>query len=170
MKKILNNLHAKIIGFLLKGVTPEKLAMAMALGATMGIIPMLGVTTFICAILAYYLKLNMPAIQLVNYFMYPIQIILYIPFLKTGASFVGHPFHYTFQQIADMLSANIMETISKFFVINMYALLLWAIIAPVLYFGVYFILRTIFRKIRREEVSAQLSESETCPTTGGFSG
>ena len=160
MKKLLKNLHAKIIGFLLKGVTPEKLAMAMALGATFGIVPMLGVTTFICAILAHYLKLNMPAIQLVNYFMYPIQILLYIPFLKTGASFVGHPFHYTFQQIVDMLSHDMMGTISKFFVINMYALLLWAIIAPVVYFSIFFVLRSIFRKIRREEVPVVLPEVE----------
>lgn len=159
MKKIIKNLQTKIVGFLIEGITPEKLAMAMALGATLGIVPMLGITTFICAILAYYLKLNMPAIQLVNYFMYPVQIILYIPFMKTGASLAGHPFHYSFQQIFDMLSNDMMGTISKFFIINMYALLLWAIISPILYFTVFFILRSIFRKIRREKVTAILPEA-----------
>ena len=60
-----------IIELLSQGVTPEKLALSLALGITLGIFPALGSTTALCAIAALVLRLNLPAIQIVNYFMYP---------------------------------------------------------------------------------------------------
>jgi uncharacterized protein (DUF2062 family) len=152
MKKHIKKLQAKITGFLLEGITPEKLAMAMALGATLGIIPILGITTVICAGLAYYFKLNMPAIQLVNYFMYPLQIILYIPFLKTGASLLSdEPFNYSFSEITDMFAANWQNALSKLFFVNLYGLLLWLILAPFLYLLIFVVLRFVFSRIKNSE-------------------
>lgn len=55
------------------GVTPERLALTLVLGITLGIIPMLGTTTILCALAATALGLNLPAIQLVNGVVYPLQ-------------------------------------------------------------------------------------------------
>src|SRR5277367_3848606 len=73
-----------IIELLKQGVTPEKMALSLALGVTLGIFPALGWTTALCAIAALVLRLNLPAIQIVNYFMYPAQIALLIPFFRLG--------------------------------------------------------------------------------------
>src|SRR5262249_21127692 len=62
-----------ILELLIEGVTPEKIALSLALGAAFGVFPALGWTTTLCAVLAFALKLNLPAIQLVNYLMYPVQ-------------------------------------------------------------------------------------------------
>jgi len=64
-----------LLALMRQGVTPEKLALSLSLGTAIGLIPILGVSTAICALLAVLLRLNMPAIQLVNYLLTPLQLI-----------------------------------------------------------------------------------------------
>jgi uncharacterized protein (DUF2062 family) len=73
------------------GVTPRELALCLALGTAIGLIPVLGVSTLLCALAALLLGLNMAAIQLVNYLLAPLQIILIIPLLRLGERIVGAP-------------------------------------------------------------------------------
>lgn len=76
---------------LTQGVTPAALARSVALGLGLGVFPVLGSTTALCAAAAAWLKLNQPAIQVVNYVAYPLQIALLIPFLRAGAGLLGAP-------------------------------------------------------------------------------
>ena len=138
----------KITAFLKEGISPQKLSIAMALGITLGLIPLLGATSILCAAAAFAFRLNMPSVQLVNYIVYPLQLILYIPFLKTGTYlFSQEHFDYTLQNITEMLSENLWQTVSDFFWINVYGLLLWAILAPLLFAAVYFLTLPVFKKI-----------------------
>src|SRR5713226_7341076 len=73
-----------ILDLLRQGVTPEKIALSIALGVALGVFPVLGSTTALCALAALVLRLNLPAIQVVNYFVYPLQIALLIPFFRMG--------------------------------------------------------------------------------------
>ena len=77
------------IDLLKQGITPEKIALSVALGVTIGVFPALGTTTILCGIAAWALKLNIPAMQLVNYLVYPLQLALLIPFLQTGSKLFG---------------------------------------------------------------------------------
>jgi uncharacterized protein (DUF2062 family) len=70
---------APLIALLAEGVTPRKLAMSLALGIVIGLVPILGVSTALCALAAVALRLTMPAIQLVNYLLTPLQLLLIIP-------------------------------------------------------------------------------------------
>ena len=73
-----------VIELLRQGVTPEKIALSIVFGVTLGVFPVLGSTTALCATAALAFRLNLPAIQLVNYFVYPLQIALLIPFFRLG--------------------------------------------------------------------------------------
>lgn len=73
-----------VLTLLKEGVTPEKIALSVAFGIVLGTFPVLGTTTLLCAVAALVLKLNLPAIQLVNYFMYPVQLLLILPFARMG--------------------------------------------------------------------------------------
>src|SRR6202451_1966790 len=73
-----------VLDLLRQGVTPEKIALSLALGVALGVFPVLGSTTALCALAALVLRLNLPAIQIVNYFVYPLQIGLLIPFFRLG--------------------------------------------------------------------------------------
>ena len=66
------------------GIAPRQLAFTLALGFAIGCIPLLGVTTGICALIAILLRLNMPAIQAANWVAMPLQVVLLIPFLRMG--------------------------------------------------------------------------------------
>ena len=79
----------KLIAFLKMGITPEKLALCIALGFTFGMIPALGTTTILCALTAFILRLNLAAILVVNYFVYPIQLALLLPFIRAGEWLFG---------------------------------------------------------------------------------
>ena len=80
-----------IIELLRQGVTPEKMALSLALGVALGVFPVLGTTTALCALVAFIWRLNLPAIQIVNYFVYPLQIALLIPFFRLGEKLFGAP-------------------------------------------------------------------------------
>jgi len=74
----------KVLAWLKCGMSPRQLAFTLALGFAIGCIPLLGVTTAICALAAVVLRLNMPAIQAANWLAMPLQVILLFPFLKLG--------------------------------------------------------------------------------------
>ena len=61
-----------ILELLRQGVTPEKIALSLAFGLGLGIFPVLGVSTILCTVAAIVLRLNLPAIQLVNYLAAPV--------------------------------------------------------------------------------------------------
>ena len=83
--------QVKVLDWLRSGLAPRQLAFTLALGFAIGCIPLLGVTTGICALLALALRLNMPAIQAANWLAMPFQVVLLIPFLRFGQwLFPGH--------------------------------------------------------------------------------
>ncbi|MDP9162111.1 MAG: DUF2062 domain-containing protein, partial [Acidobacteriota bacterium] len=88
-----------LISLLKQGITPEKIALSLAIGIVLGIFPALGLTTLLCAAAAVVFKLNLPSIQLVNWFVYPLQLILILPFMRAGALlFRARPLHLSLAQ------------------------------------------------------------------------
>ncbi|MBT5550318.1 MAG: DUF2062 domain-containing protein, partial [Nitrospina sp.] len=83
-----NTLQKKLIlplvGLLKQGMDPSKLALALTSGALIGIFPVLGIATVVCGGVAVFFRLNHPAIQLANYIVFPMQIVLFFPFLTIG--------------------------------------------------------------------------------------
>jgi len=69
---------------LLASTTPELLALSLVAGLVLGIFPMYGVPTLLCAAAGVVLRLNLPAVQLVNAITSPLQLALLIPFHHLG--------------------------------------------------------------------------------------
>src|ERR1700744_4102954 len=76
--------EAALRTWLRSGLEPRRLAFTLALGFAIGCLPMLGVTTGLCALLAMLFGLNMPAIQAANWVAMPFQAVLLVPFLRMG--------------------------------------------------------------------------------------
>jgi uncharacterized protein (DUF2062 family) len=116
---------------LTQGVSPSRLALALALGVAVGIVPVLGVTTGLCALLAVALRLNQPAIQLANYIAYPLQLLLFIPFFQAGARLFGRPpVAFSFSQLQGELAADALGTIGRYLFDNLRGLAAWGLVAP----------------------------------------
>ena len=74
----------KVGEWIKQGISPRRLALTLALGFAIGCFPVFGVTTFLCALLALMLRLNLPAIQAANYIAMPFQVALIVPFVRLG--------------------------------------------------------------------------------------
>ena len=78
-----------ILALLRMGATPEKLAWSLAIGALIGINPILGSTTLLALTAAALFRLNIAASQIGNHVVYPLQLALVLPWISLGT----HLFH-----------------------------------------------------------------------------
>jgi len=132
---------------LTQGVSPSKLALAVALGVVLGAFPVLGATTALCALAGVALRLNQPAIQAANYVAYPLQLALYVPFFRAGARLFGlPPLAFTVADVQRQLTSDPWGTIAAYAGANARAVVAWAVIAPVAALAVYAVLRSVLAR------------------------
>jgi uncharacterized protein (DUF2062 family) len=143
-----------ILDLLRQGVTPEKIALSVALGAALGVIPVLGCSTTLCAIAAILLRLNLPAIQIVNYFVYPAQIALLVPFFRWGEKLFKAPhFPISAPRIYCLFQAGAWIAVKLLWSTIWHAFVVWGMMAPVFVGLVYTILLPLLRRALRREVN-----------------
>jgi hypothetical protein len=135
-----------ILELLRQGVTPEKLALSIAIGTVLGVSPILGMTTALAFLICYLFRLNPVAMQLMNYVMYPLQIILLIPFIRAG-EILFHEAHLrlTGTQIQQMLHNDFTFALRLLWTAIWHAVTVWALVAPVAAFILYVILTPVLR-------------------------
>lgn len=144
---IYRRLFHPFVLLLKQGMSPEKIALTIALGISLGVIPVIGSTTTLCTLAALALRLNLPAIMLVNGVVYPLQLTLLIPFLRAGAWLfrVEGP-KLTIVQIFKMIRANVWHATVTLFSATMHALVVWLIAGCVVSSLVYLLVVTLLRR------------------------
>ena len=144
---IYRKLVQPFVELLKQGVSPEKIALTIAIGVSLGAIPIIGSTTTLCTLAALALRLNLPAILLVNGIVYPLQLALLIPFLRAGAWLfrVEGP-KLTVGQIFTMIRASIPHTIATLWTATMHALVVWLIAGCIVSALTYVILLAILKR------------------------
>jgi hypothetical protein len=78
------SLKRKAAAWLKEGISPRRLALTLALGFVLGCLPLVGVPTGLCVLLAFAFRLNLPAIQAANYAAMPFQLALIVPLVRLG--------------------------------------------------------------------------------------
>jgi uncharacterized protein (DUF2062 family) len=91
MSWTISSIRTKAAVWLRQGISPRRLALTLALGFAIGCIPVIGIPTALCALLAVALRLNLPAIQAANYAVMPLQLALIFPFVRLGAWLFSSP-------------------------------------------------------------------------------
>src|SRR5258705_9882205 len=144
-----------LMGLLTQGVTPERIALSLTLGVTIGVFPALGWTTILCTIIALVLRLNLPAMQLVNYLVYPLQLALLLPFYRLGEK-VFHTAHLPIspQQILAMAKTNLQTTVAFLWSTTWHAIVIWAMFAPVATAIIYLLLLSLVRRVIQSQTVA----------------
>jgi uncharacterized protein (DUF2062 family) len=139
-----------LIALLRQGVTPEKIAQGLALGIVIGVTPAIGSTTILCTVAAFLLRLNPAAIQVVNYLMMPVQLILLIPFLRAGEVVFGVAHNpVTLESIRELIQANVWNAIAMLWTSTVHALVVWAVVGSLAVFPIYRLLLTPLRRLAR---------------------
>jgi uncharacterized protein (DUF2062 family) len=114
-----------------QGVAPGRLATAVALGLAVGTMPLLGVTTLLCAGAGVALRLNQPALQVANYAAYPLQLALLVPFFRAGARLFGAaPPSFTGSEISARFARDPWDALAVYGAANLRAVVVWALVAP----------------------------------------
>ncbi len=138
------------VQLLRQGVSPEKIALTIALGIILGVTPVLGSTTLLCTVAAIVFRLNLPAIQLVNGVVYPLQFILLIPFYRLGAwMFRADASTISLGGVTALIRVGVGHAIRTLWVVTMHALLAWLVLGMTALVILYAVLVPLVRQIWR---------------------
>lgn len=137
-----------VTNLLTLGMTPHKLASTVALGAVVGVVPALGVTTIIGTALAARFRLNIAATILVSYLVHPLQILLALPFIKAGIYVFGlAELQFSFDEIIAMFKADWLHALSKLWMANLAGVAAWAVVALPAGAMLYLLLLPVLRRL-----------------------
>ena len=139
---------AAIGKFLKRGMSIRKIALCVSLGIVLGIFPVLGSTTVLCAAAAIFFRLNQPLIQLVNYAVYPLQLLLLAFFYGLGNwLFNDQNSAFSGKRVVGMLQDDMWGSLAALWDMTLFAVLLWILIGPVLAMILYAFLTPVIRKL-----------------------
>lgn len=136
----------KLKSYLKIGLSPHKIALAASLGIFIGLSPLLGLTTIICATLAFVFRLNMGIIQAANYLVYPLQLILMFPFMLTGTRLFDPKQLVDPAMIKEFGALPFWEVLGMLGNWYLYGTLIWLITALPVAFLIYRILLRILNR------------------------
>ena len=146
-----NRLTRHILDLLKQGITPQKISLAVVLGVLLGIAPVLGTTIVSCTVAALALGLNLPLIQLVNNLVYPLQLLLLIPFVQAGQwLFRQPPLPLSVSQIIAEFQKDFWGSVVAFWSYTWHGAVAWlvlsAVAGPLMYFLLLFPLKRVLPK------------------------
>lgn len=143
-KKLIFEIKRAIID----GFTPKKIALTIGIGMVFGTVPFC-ISTILCTLTALILRLNQPIMQLINFILFPLQVALFIPYLKLGEFLLGEktlPLNYF--EIKEIFKLSIKLFILKLGKVIIFALIGWAILSPILFFFSYKISLIFLKKFK----------------------
>jgi uncharacterized protein (DUF2062 family) len=143
-------MRAWLLGLLRRGVSPGQLALCVAIGIVVGNIPILGVSTILCTLIALAFRLNLPAMLTVQAAMVPTQLLLIIPFVRLGEWLV----RARAQPLSMSAGLALLEHGSGRTVVVLWGAILQAglaflVVAPVATLVLYGLLRPVFKRVSR---------------------
>ena len=146
MSKIWDSTKRKVAEWLRQGVSPRRLALTLALGFAIGCIPVIGIPTPLCIMLALALRLNLPAIQAANYLAWPLQLVLIVPLTRLGGwLFASGPSRSA--KLGALLYLSPVNLISQIISLTGQALVGWLVIAVPAVVLMTFALTVLLRRV-----------------------
>jgi uncharacterized protein (DUF2062 family) len=137
-----------LVSLLAQGLTPERLALSLAVGLVLGLFPIVGATTLLCVAAGFAFRLNHVALQLANHLAYPLQVPLILAFVRLGERLLGAP-RVTLDPLA--LARHFQRDASGFLrefgLTGLHGILGWGLVAPVLLAAVFFAVRPVLRRV-----------------------
>jgi uncharacterized protein (DUF2062 family) len=136
-----------LLSLLKQGISPERLALCVAIGVVIGNIPILGISTILCTAIALAFRLNLPAMQIVQAAMAPTQILLIIPFVRLGEWLLRVPPQpVSIKEGLALMAQGVGHAIVALWDAIMHAGFAWILVAPCAVFLLYRILTPVFER------------------------
>ena len=145
-----------ILDLLKQGITPEKISLSIGFGFILGVFPMIGTTVILCTIATFIFRLNIIAVQIINYLVYPLQFILLIPFIQIGLKiFQVNDFEISLEMIYEIIKTDtpnffrtfeITQSMKNLTMAYLYGIVAWLFTMPIFIPIFYYTLTPILRK------------------------
>jgi uncharacterized protein (DUF2062 family) len=147
-----------------QGISPEKIALTLAVGSACGVFPVPGTTTILCLLAGILLRLNQPIIQLVNGVLTPIHVALFFLFIRVGDMLTGTPHtKVSFHALETMLWDDPWHFVRLFDGVLLHALLGWVVLAPIWIVLTYSIGLPTLREIMRQRAETEAGKMPAEP-------
>jgi uncharacterized protein (DUF2062 family) len=147
MKKKIYTLKDKVTALFKQGLSPMLLSQSIIASGALSIIPILGVSTFILTALSIKKKLNLPIMIAISYLMWPIQILLIIPFIRMGEFIFSVPSsHHTAEEIINSFQNNFFQTLSHLSFELLCGLGGWLLTVVPISIGTYLVLLLLMKR------------------------
>jgi len=131
-----------------QGFTPQKISLTVTLGLTLGVFPIFGATTTLCALAGLWLKLNQPVIQLVNYLASPLQLALIFVFVRIGEWIMRAPrVSFSIPELFRKFHESPANFFREFGLTGLHGIIAWLVIAPFFAALIYFLLLPPLKKL-----------------------
>jgi len=134
-----------LLGMLKQGMEPRRLALCVAIGIVTGNIPILGVSSIVCALIALVFRLNLAAMQVVQWAMAPTQVLLIIPFVRLGEWLLRAPHQpLSIESARALLAQGVKNAVVQLWEAIIHAGFAWILVAPFVTYLLYRLLTPVF--------------------------
>jgi hypothetical protein len=98
----------------IRDLSAEDVALILALGLVLGAFPVYGCPTILCVLASLALRVNFPALQVVNQLSWPLQIAMLVPLARLGSRIIA-PSGGLAATFAGRLGATVLQAIVGWF-------------------------------------------------------
>lgn len=131
-----------------QGLTPEKIALTVAVGLCISVNPIVGTTTIFSFVAAWALRLNQPIIQAINWSSYALQLLMLVPFIRLGEWLFGAPpERRPISRLIAMLRTDFAGGLVQLRTTFGHAFVAWLAVSPLLVAALYFGTLPFFRRL-----------------------
>ncbi|KAJ8441511.1 hypothetical protein Cgig2_026312 [Carnegiea gigantea] len=150
-----------LLDMLRRGTEPKQLAFSSALGFTLGLFPICGVTVCLCGVAIAMLgsRCHPPSVMLANFVATPVELSLVVPFLRFGEVITGGAH---FPLTSDAFKKVLTGQASSEVLLSLFHVLLgWVFAAPFILASLYVLLLPCFKVLVRRFNSGSMSPKKS---------
>ena len=137
---------------LTQGVTPDRLALTIAVGTACSLLPFLGFTTLLNLGVGLWLRLNQPILQTVNYLLTAAQVALILVYVRLGEwIWQAPPVTLSVSTLVTAFREDPGAFLVHFGLTGVHAATAWLLTSPFLIAALYYSLRPALRKFSRKQ-------------------
>lgn len=144
-----------VLAQLKQGVTPDKIALTLAVGTACSLLPFLGFTALLNLGVGLWLRLNQPILQTLNQVLGPLQLVMILVYVRVGEKIWGaEDMPLSVGVLVKSFSDDPGAFLQRFGGTGLHAATAWGLSVPVIVAAVYFPLRGVMRRVARSKLKS----------------
>jgi len=146
-----------IVAELTQGVTPDHIALTLAVGTACSLLPFFGFTALFNLAIGVVLRMNQPILQTLNQLLGPLQIVLILVYVRMGETIwaaEGHRFTFV-EMMRVFRDKSFGQFLGEFGWAGVHAFTAWSLTCPVLIGAIYYSVRPALRRLAARSVTAE---------------